>query len=232
MAQLQQKGVVIMDTHTFPSRPEQIPITFLSDDAVPLNIEGTLSDQRSDWGAVVCHPHPLHGGTMQNKVVDTAYRTVFSEGGNALRFNYRGVGTSEGSYGEGISEVGDLRGAMTHLQDTTVTKSPVWLIGFSFGTRVISYHMAKGGEADGVILIAPPLGSMGLELFPSPRLGVHMILGEKDEFCRPEQMQDFHEKLSHPEVTSHVIPDAGHFFHGYLQELVSWLRGRLALGQS
>lgn len=214
-------------SYVFPLSPAQEDITFLSEDSVPLQIEGKVTKNRGSWGAVICHPHPLHGGTMTNKVVDTAMRTVAACGGTALRFNFRGVGRSEGEYGEGIAEVGDLVGAVAYLRETQPSLFPLWLIGFSFGTRVISYYMKQGHAADGVTLIAPPLDHLGVELFSAPEEGVHMILGEHDEFCSEASLYAFQREFHSPDVSAMMVPDSDHFFHGHLPKLSDWVRSVL-----
>jgi alpha/beta superfamily hydrolase len=214
----------------FPPSPPQTRISFVSTDPQPLQLEGKITDAKGTWGAVICHPHPLHGGTMDNKVVDAAMRAIASLGGTALRCKYRGVGASEGSFGDAIGEVDDLKGAIAYVQAQHATLNQLWLVGFSFGTKVISHYLEAGGVADGCILIAPPQDHLPLVSFVPPYLGVHMVLGEHDEFCSPPSLHAFRDRLAQIDpdadapVTTTVIEDTSHFFHGKLPALVKWIR--------
>ena len=139
-------------SQSFPPSPIQEEVFFASTDG--LQMEGKLFVGEQPWGAILCHPHPQHGGTMHNKVIDAAMRAVASMGGSALRFNYRGVGRSEGSYGEGVGEVHDLKGAIQRLADEGLTEGGLLLIGFSFGTSVIGRLLSTTSHgADGVVLL-------------------------------------------------------------------------------
>ncbi|TNE43654.1 MAG: hypothetical protein EP343_33090 [Deltaproteobacteria bacterium] len=210
-----------------PPSPEQEDIYFSAADETLL-LEGKLYRGPASWGAVICHPHPQHGGTMYNKVVDSAMRGVASLGGSVLRFNYRGVGHSEGSYGEGIGEVRDLKGAVQLMDDENLSLGGLLLVGFSFGTGVISRYLSEGeGSSDGTVLIAPPLQNFSLPTFPvqGQPWGLHMILGEHDQFCTPALMQDYAASFDVPQVRTQVVDGADHFFHGLLHEVVQFIQG-------
>lgn len=207
---------------SFPSRPKEQSLTFLSHEAQPLRLEGLLHLGEGAWGAVICHPHPLHGGTMHNKVVDAALRATASIRASTIRFNYRGVGRSEGHYGEGIAEVLDLKGAIDTLRRYS-TFQRLFLIGFSFGTGVVSRYLAEGGEADAAVLIAPPFSMHPLPTFAIPTTaGLHMVLGEKDSFCTPDDLDRYIGTFD-GFVRSKLIDEADHFFHGHLHELADFI---------
>lgn len=230
-----------MSSITIPPSPTQKSITFAAaEDQIAL--EGLLVQGSQPWGAILCHPHPLHGGTMHNKVIDAAMRAVSSMGGSALRFNFRGVGHSEGAYGEGIDEVRDLVGAIDWMQTQNLLQQGLLLVGFSFGTGVIGRYMTSlhptnspehrrnrdpltRPEVDGVVLIAPPLQHAQVPSFPVPaRWGLHLILGEHDSFCTATQLQNYRQTFFSAQVRTHIVPHTDHFFHGSLHEVVRFIQ--------
>lgn len=159
---------------------------------------------------------------MDNKVVDTAVRAGAAVGASTLRFNYRGVGRSEGHYGEGVAEVLDLKGAIDSLHHYG-SFDRLCVIGFSFGTGVVSRYLAEGGEADAAVLIAPPFSMHPLPTFTIPTTaGLHMVLGEHDTFCTASDLDRYIAKFD-GFVRSKIIDGADHFFHGYLLELAEFL---------
>lgn len=161
---------------------------------------------------------------MDNKVVDTAVRAAAAVGASTLRFNYRGVGRSEGHYGEGIAEVLDLKGAIDSLHHYS-SFDRLCVIGFSFGTGVVSRYLAEGGEADAAVLIAPPFSMHPLPTFTIPTTaGLHMVLGEHDTFCTASDLERYIAGFD-GFVRSTIIDGADHFFHGYLLELAEFLIG-------
>ncbi|MEM1009394.1 MAG: alpha/beta fold hydrolase [Myxococcota bacterium] len=217
--------------YDFPERPQEKTLFFPSREEHAQQLEGRLHQQPGPGACVVCHPHPQHGGTMDNKVVDTAVRSAAAQGYSTLRFNYRGVGKSEGIYGEGRLEVFDLLGAIDVLLQETQATSLV-LCGFSFGTAVISDTVAQTptllpqhshSQLHAVVLIAPPLSMRALPTFAVPPQGLHMILGAQDEFCTTERFQK-HAQAFSGDVQHYVLPESGHFFHGFLPELSSFLQ--------
>jgi alpha/beta superfamily hydrolase len=162
--------------------------------------------------AVVCHPHPLQQGTMHNKVVTTLARTFAREGAAAVRFNFRGVGTSTGSYAEGIGERADARAAIAWSRDRW-PGLPLFLAGFSFGAAV-ALSVAAEVAPQGVIAVAPPIERLPEEFVPPacPWLVIH---GRADEVVPVEPVIRWAQRQVRPPVL--VLPDGvGHFFHGRL----------------
>lgn len=213
-------------TSLIPPSPSQEDIYFSATEETLL-LEGKLHRGPASWGAVICHPHPQHGGTMFNKVVDSSMRAVAAMGGSALRFNYRGVGHSEGSYGEGIDEVRDLKGAIKLMDEENLTTGGLLLMGFSFGTCVISRLLStEECNVNGVVLLAPPLKNIAVPTFPARRLpwGLHMILGEHDQYCTAEMLTDHAACFDTPEVRTTIVNGADHFFHGLLHEVVQFVK--------
>ncbi|ODV11890.1 MAG: alpha/beta hydrolase [Rubrivivax sp. SCN 70-15] len=160
--------------------------------------------------ALLCHPHPLHGGTMDNKVVQTMARAVVACGWRALRFNFRGVGASEGAWDEGRGEVDDALAVIDALREPGL---PLALGGFSFGACVAAQVAARlpAGDRDGpLVLIAPAVTNFFVPAVSQPCLVVH---GEADDVVALAAVLDWARPQALP-VT--VVPGAGHFFHGQL----------------
>ena len=161
--------------------------------------------------ALLCHPHPLHGGTMDNKVVQTLARAFVQLGWRALRFNFRGVAPSEGAWDHGVGEIDD---AMAVLRALRAPDEPVALGGFSFGGAVATHVARRLSEAgQGVkhlVLVGPAVRSFqAADVDP----GCVVIHGEADDVVPLAAVLDWARPQSLP-VT--VVPGAGHFFHGQL----------------
>lgn len=162
--------------------------------------------------AVVCHPHPLQQGTMHNKVVTTLARTFAREGAAAVRFNFRGVGESTGSYGEGVGERDDARAAIAWGRERW-PGLPLFLAGFSFGAAV-ALSVAAQVEPQGVIAVAPPVERLPAAFVP-PTCPWVVIHGRADEVVPVEPVIRWAQGLVPPPVL--VLPEGvGHFFHGRL----------------
>lgn len=166
--------------------------------------------------AVVCHPHPLHGGTMHNKVVQTLARAFVSLGYRCVRFNFRGIGTSEGSWDEGRGEVED---ALAVVQAERAPGQALVLAGFSFGGYVASQAAARlratpgAMPAERLVLVGPAVRNFQVAPVPEDTLVIH---GEVDDVVPLAAVFDWARPASLP-VT--VLPGAGHFFHGQLPVL-------------
>jgi alpha/beta superfamily hydrolase len=161
--------------------------------------------------ALVTHPHPLQGGTLDNKVAQTLARTFFALGYVATRLNFRGVGKSSGAFDDGVGETADALAALDHAR-ARFGVLPVALAGFSFGTYVQT-RVAESVHAERMALIGPAVGRFALTSVPPDTIVVH---GEEDDvvplaavlaWARPQQL---------PGV---VFAGCGHFFHGRLPQL-------------
>jgi alpha/beta superfamily hydrolase len=165
--------------------------------------------------ALVCHPHPLHGGTQDNKVVQTLARALVQLGWRAVRFNFRGVGASQGVWDEGRGEVDD---ALAVLQGFREPGQPLVLAGFSFGAYVASQVATRlEGEAapERIILVGPAVQSFAVAPVPQDSLVIH---GEADEIVSLSSVLDWARPHT---IAVTVVPGAGHFFHGQLPLLKS-----------
>jgi len=178
--------------------------------------------------AVVCHPHPLHGGTMHTKAVFRTAQALNEAGIHALRFNFRGGGTSTGSYDEGRGEEDDARAALAWLA-ARYSALPLVLAGFSFGSRV-GLRVGAGDERVKALVglgVAADLFDFSfLDGLPKPLL---VLQGEHDEFGAPEEVRKLLEPRV-PELTLVEIPGADHYFHGRFDELKNEIRGYFLQG--
>lgn len=174
--------------------------------------------------AIVCHPHPLHGGTMQNKVVHYIARTLRELGLATLRFNFRGIGNSEGTYAEGSGETDDLLAIIDwcahHFPET-----PLWLAGFSFGGYVALRASTQRDIAQ-LILAAPAVNLFDFKSLASPASPWLLIQGEADEVVPCQDIKDWIETLETPPQTVY-LEEVGHFFHGKLNLLRETLKETL-----
>lgn len=175
--------------------------------------------------AVVCHPHPLHGGTMQNKVVQTLARAFVSLGYRCVRFNFRGIGVSEGAWDEGRGEIDD---ALAVVQAERAPGQALVLAGFSFGGYVASQAAARLRETPGalpaerLVLVGPAVRNFTMAAVPEDTLVIH---GEADDVVPLAAVFDWARPAALP-VT--VLPGAGHFFHGQLPVLKQIVTGAWA----
>ena len=163
--------------------------------------------------AVVCHPHPLHGGTLHNKVVQTLARAFVGLGYRCVRFNFRGIGASEGAWDEGRGEVED---ALAVVQAQRAPGEPLVMAGFSFGGYVASQAAARlnvSDRAERLVLVGPAVRNFPMAAVPEDTLVVH---GEVDDVVPLSAVLDWARPIALP-VT--VLPGAGHFFHGQLPAL-------------
>ena len=171
--------------------------------------------------AVVCHPHPLHGGTMNNKVVQTLARAFVQRGWRSVRFDFRGVGVSAGHWDGGVGEIDD---ALAVVRAFRAPGQPLALAGFSFGAYVASQVAARLADqtpAERVILVGPAVQSFAVAALPPASLVVH---GEVDEVVPLSAVLDWARPQVQPVV---VVPATGHFFHGQLALLKSLVLGAL-----
>jgi alpha/beta superfamily hydrolase len=173
--------------------------------------------------ALVAHPHPLYGGTMENKVAQTLARAFIGLGYVTARFNFRGVGESEGVHDHGVGEVDDMAIMMAHMQEQ-YPGLPVALSGFSFGTFVQAQLQqrlaAEGRPAERLVLIGAAAGKWPMPPVPADTILIH---GEVDDTITLTQVLDWARPLDIPVI---VIPGADHFFHrklGHIKNLIRQL---------
>ena len=173
-------------------------------------------DDQISGAAVVCHPHPQHGGTMHNKVAHTLARAFVRTGFETLRFNFRGTEESEGHYDEGIGELDDALTALTWMRERR-PDGPLWLAGFSFGAA-IAIRAAVRAEVNGLVSVAPAVSRFANGLADQPECPWLVVQGDEDELVDIEETLAWLNRLDPgPELL--VVTGAEHFFHGRLNDL-------------
>ncbi len=180
-------------------------------------------------GVVVCHPHPLYGGDMDNPVVGVTIDACRDAGLATLRFNFRGVGGSTGSHDEGRGEQSDAVAALDHLAALLPAGAPVALAGYSFGAGVAAAIAAGGRALGGLALVAPPLAFGSLDRLAMPaglRGPLLVVAGTADEYCPLAALQQVARAL--PDADVRIVEGTDHFFTGALGPLVeavtAWAR--------
>lgn len=173
-------------------------------------VEDPVEDRRGI--ALIAHPHPLHGGTLDNKVVVTLARTLLELGYVAVRVNFRGVGKSDGAYDEGRGEVEDMLAAARFVSGQFPEPLPFVLAGFSFGAYVQS-EVASRLDAEHLVLVAPAVSLFEFGEAPS---GTVVIAAEEDELVPLARIEAWARPLGLEMVT---VPGASHFFHRRLDAL-------------
>lgn len=167
--------------------------------------------------AFICHPHPLYQGTMRNKVVFTIAKAFDDLGVKTVRFNYRGVGQSEGDYGEGLGETEDLL-ALVNLAKKEYPDHVMYLAGFSFGTFVATKACNELPEVKGLLTVAPSMVHFDFSSFNDIHCPWLIIQGTADEVISMPAVFDF-AKSNADRVELQVFDGVGHFFHGELTRL-------------
>jgi len=181
-------------------------------DAPPAASAGSVLALRGT--VVVCHPHPQHGGTMDNKVVQTLARAFVQLGWRSVRFNFRGVGASAGAWGDGIGEVDDALAVIAAFRAPPEEPAQLLMLaGFSFGGYVAAAAAARLPEADKpqrLVLVGPSTQKQQVAAVPANTLVIH---GETDDVVPLAATLDWARPQSLPVL---VFPGVGHFFHGQL----------------
>ncbi len=172
--------------------------------------------------AVFAHPHPRHGGTMHNRVVYRAVRALTRAGFATLRFNFRGVGLSEGRYDTGRGEVEDFRAALEEAERGRGL--PIVAGGFSFGAAVALRAIEGDARVAAYVGLGLPIATESGRLLPRPRVASLFVVGERDIYGPPEELARFVGDAG----SIVVIPGADHFFDGGLEELADAIARFLA----
>lgn len=169
--------------------------------------------------AIICHPHPLHGGTMDNKVVTTLSRTYSKMGWHSLRFNFRGVGRSAGSYGHLNGEIEDLKAVVAYVRNQ-FPGAKICLAGFSFGAAVAANVATADSQITHLLLIAPPVGKYDLDFPDGFSCPVLVVQGGEDDIVDLPRTQAW-AKSKKGDFKYCEMAGAEHFFHGKLTELAA-----------
>jgi len=202
-------------------------ITFSSGE---LTLEGMIArpgSSTAERGAVMCHPHPLYGGSMYNNVVDAALEAMWRLGWATLRFNFRGVGQSEGEHSGGTGEADDAAAAVRFLAAELAVGSPgIVLAGYSFGAMAAMNAASKLSDLGALMLIALPIRLAEADALKQIDAPVILAAGDHDNYCPPAQLQAIGQALG-SRAQLKIINGADHFFGGYEADLADALEGML-----
>ncbi|HEV8438882.1 MAG TPA: alpha/beta family hydrolase [Methylomirabilota bacterium] len=182
---------------------------------------GLVDDSRG--GVVVCHPHPLYGGDMENPVVVRAAEVAREVGLSTLRFNFRGVGRSTGVHGGGEAEQDDLKAARTLLQSSLPPGRPSAVAGYSFGASVAAAVAEADRAVAAVCLIAPPVAMREVSEFDGAGREVLLVAGTRDSYCPVPRLHELAARIGGARVVT--VDGADHFFFGKLYPLGEAIRG-------
>ena len=181
-----------------------------------IQLEGTLDrpSGKNLPAAVICHPHSLYGGSMDVSLVVSIARTLAERGIIALRFNFRGVGRSEGEFGEGVAELDDVAGAVDSLlREEGVDRGRLYLVGYSFGAWVGLHHAEHDPRICGVVAIGLPMGQSEEGFLSGYTRPKFFIAGENDSVCPPDILRRFVERLPPPKEVR-ILRRTDHFLIG------------------
>ena len=179
-------------------------------------IEGRLAEGSQPGAVVITHPHPLYGGDMYNNVVDTVSRAYHKNGYTTLRFNFRGVGGSQGSYSDGVGEQEDVRAAVSYLADTGARQ--IDLAGYSFGAWVNALSVRNGLRVANMIMVSPPVAFIDFKSI-SELCGLRLIVtGSRDDIAPAEMIKKLYPAWNSA-AQFEVINGADHFYGGYQDKL-------------
>ncbi len=172
--------------------------------------------------AVICHPHPVYGGSMSNKVVHILAAGFRELGAHTVRFNFRGVGRSTGEFDNGIGETDDLLAVVKWAQAQFPAAPPLWLAGFSFGAW-IALKASTQLQPERLVLVAPPVDMYDFNHIPEVNMPWMVIQGGEDEVVSASAVASWAAQRQ-PAPQFKTLDSAGHFFHGQLNALKEALK--------
>lgn len=195
--------------------------THLTIDGPSGDIQVSYTDSQCRQCAVMCHPHPLYGGSMDDACLATTEQVLLALGIDCVRFNFRGVGLSEGTHDNGIGEIDDLTAVANWLSGEAGVRNPV-IGGYSFGSHVAWRAITSGLASQHLLLIAPPMGMM--DFSGDADIATTIVIGSMDTFADMETIRSW--RPTHTSVSE--LNGADHFFGGAQQDLAATLASKLA----
>jgi len=199
------------------------PVIFRSEG---LKLEGLLYQPRDvaeARGAVVCHPHPLYGGSMLDVIVEAILKAMWAIDCATLRFNFRGVGNSQGEYDEGRGEARDAEAAVKYIAGLRgMQRGKVILAGYSLGAMAAVNAAAHTPEVTTVVAVAPPILADGVGQLVALKKRLVVVAGEEDRYCPPAQLEVLRNALIGL-IRLKIIPGADHFFAGHEEQVTAAL---------
>ena len=196
-------------------------------------LEGRFHPQKNTDApvAIILHPHPKFGGTMNNRVVYNLHYCFFNLGFSCLRFNFRGVGKSEGEFDDGLGELADAASALDFLQANSPNSSGCWVVGFSFGSWIGMQLLMRRPEISGFISVSPPANTYDFSfLAPCPSSGL-IINGSLDRLVPPSDIKNLSDRLKLQKgikVCHEEVEGADHFFTNFEDEMTKAVNEYLA----
>jgi alpha/beta superfamily hydrolase len=188
-------------------------IKFLSEEH---QIEGRLEKGTANKAVVITHPHPQYGGDMDNPVVSAIQKAYRQNGYTTLRFNFRGVGGSQGCFADGIGEMHDVRAALSYLKESSINH--LELAGYSFGAWVNANQIVQSSDIDGMVMVSPPVAFIefkGIERIDCLKL---IVSGSRDDIAPPDLINQM-KPTWNPQARFETIAGADHFYWGHLDVL-------------
>jgi uncharacterized protein len=196
-------------------------VTFFSED---YELEGLFNIRDEKKGVVVTHPHPLYGGDMDNLVVESMAHVYNMKGYSTLKFNFRGVGSSSGTYDHGVGEQADVLSAISFLADLRMDR--IDLAGYSFGAWVNAHVLQKDSPVNRMIMVSPPVGFMDFASISTMDSLKFVVTGSRDDIAPANEIKKMIASWN-PEARFDIIDGADHFYGGYLGQLEACLSSNI-----
>jgi len=196
-------------------------------------VEGRYQEPAKEGGpiALILHGHPRAGGSMQDRVTVQLYKLFTSKGFGVLRFNFRGIGRSQGVFDNGMGELSDAASALDYLQSMNPAAEQCWVGGYSFGAWIGLQLLMRRPEIDGFIAVAPPANLYDFSfLAPCPSSGL-IVQGDQDQIVTLEAQQKLVNKLSHQrdiKIDYRIVKGADHFFQNHMDVLTAHVDSYIA----
>ena len=190
-----------------------------------LKLEGQINPLSRTMGAVITHPHPLYGGDLSSPVVESIAMSYANKGITTLRFNFRGVGESEGKHDEGRAERQDVLAAIELLRDSGIQH--IHLAGYSFGSWVNAQVASLPPEVSALVMVAPPVALLDYAQVPQQPLLQTVLTGSEDEYAPPDLIRRYIPSWN-PSASLIIIDDADHFFYGRFRQLEEALAANIS----
>ncbi|OPX37687.1 MAG: hypothetical protein B1H12_04235 [Desulfobacteraceae bacterium 4484_190.2] len=189
-----------------------------------VKIEGLMDNAPGEKAVIVTHPHPLYGGDMSNNVVEAVVHAYRQKGYTTFRFNFRGVGQSEGNYDEGVGEQEDVKAGLSYLNG--LGKSSIDLAGYSFGVWVNALGLKGFDHAKRMIMVSPPVNFIDFSFLGYNAKIQLVIAGSEDDIAPPRMIKGMLQAWN-PEVNFDIIQGADHFYGGKTDEIKTIIRNFL-----
>ncbi|HOP86251.1 MAG TPA: CocE/NonD family hydrolase [Syntrophorhabdaceae bacterium] len=186
-------------------------------------LDAILNEQDGKKGVVICHPHPLYGGSMHNNVINAMEKGFYERGFTTLKFNFRGVGRSEGTYDEGIGEIEDVMGAVNFLRENLKDNASIVLSGYSFGAWVSIRAALKLEDVESIFIVAYPFSVYDSSPLKQFKGKMWFIAGKYDEIAPVEPLLNLYKELSLTEKSLKII-ESDHFFLGKEDEITQFIK--------